>query len=126
MGYHKEPPEFKNEYVSKNATIEDMPNDDMTLVAQECGMEVAIKLLKNCKGMVLNVPKFGFKNLIDRYIKENYKPGLANRIALKCGCSQRYVYEVMEIDPEEEKRQARLWDETEEREKFNPLERKVI
>lgn len=44
-----------------NVTIDydDLPNGDMKYVADECGMDVAIELLKTCAGMNLYIPYDG-------------------------------------------------------------------
>ncbi len=75
--------------------IEDMPNNDMKLVAESCGIEVAVMLLQYLSGIQLNIPKFGFKKIIDRYILENYDGHNAQDLAMKLDVSQRYVYKIL-------------------------------
>ncbi|MBF0516362.1 MAG: hypothetical protein HQK97_04460 [Nitrospirae bacterium] len=36
--------------------IETLPNEDLRIVAQQCGIETALKLLYNCPGMTIHIP----------------------------------------------------------------------
>jgi Mor family transcriptional regulator len=79
----------------KDITIDDMPNEDMRLVAETCGLTVAVKLLKACRGEKLGVPRFGFKRLIDRKIVEEFDGCNVRRLSSRYGVSKRYIYNVL-------------------------------
>lgn len=78
-----------------NLTLADMPNSDMVLVAQACGLEVAAKLLTELPGLSITIPKSGMKKLINKYISENYTGGNAKELALECNVSIRHIYNMI-------------------------------
>lgn len=82
--------ELKNEI-----KIEDLPNKDMRLVAESCGVEVALSLLKHMSGVSLYIPKKDIKAALDRYIRDNYTGKNAKELALRFGKSERYIYQVV-------------------------------
>lgn len=75
---------------------DDMPNEDLQLIAECCGTEVAIKLLQEMGGVTLNIPKLGGKRLYYRYIKEvcDGTASSMRRIALHLGVSESYVQKI--------------------------------
>ena len=79
-----------------NLTSQDMPNEDLQLVAECCGMETAIRLLQEMGGVTLNIPKLGGKRLYRRYIKEVCDGSVTSmrRIALHLGVTQSYVEKI--------------------------------
>jgi len=85
----------RNEWIDK-LTIEDLPNEDMVFVANACGLEVAIKLLKDLPGLAINIPKTGMRKLVNKYVCENYSGHNAKELALECGLSIRQVYNVLD------------------------------
>ena len=78
----------------KDITIDDMPNTDMRLVAEACGIDVAVKLLEEMGGIQLSIPKNGFKKVIAKCICDNYNGRNAKELALKCNVTERYVYKL--------------------------------
>ena len=76
-------------------TIDDMPNEDMRLVAETCGLPVAVRLMKACGGAELYIPRFGFKRLIDRKIVEEFNGCNASRLCSRYKVSKRYVYNII-------------------------------
>ena len=83
-------------------TIEDMPNSDMRLVAESCGIDMAVKLLEELPGIGIFIPKFGMKKLVDKYISSKHNGSNAKEIAIRCGVSERYVYQLVRVDPLDE------------------------
>jgi len=75
---------------------EDMPNDDLKLVADCCGVETAIRLLQEMGGVTLNIPKLGGKRLYQQYIKDVCDGSVTSmrRIALHLGVTQSYVEKI--------------------------------
>jgi Mor family transcriptional regulator len=76
----------------ENITIDDMPNQDMKLVAELCGIDVAVKLLQELGGVGIMIPKFGFRKVIQKYICDNFDGTNAKRLALELGVSLRFIY----------------------------------
>lgn len=71
---------------------EDLTNEDMRLVADLLGLEVAYMLIKELGGIHLNVPKRGLCKLHEKYIQENFNGDNAKQLALKCRVSVSFVY----------------------------------
>ena len=42
----------------RNLTLEDLPNEDIKIVADLYGMDFAIKFLNDLSGVIINVPMF--------------------------------------------------------------------
>lgn len=80
----------------KDITIDDMPNEDMRMVAETCGLPVAVKLMKACGGTKLYVPRVGFKKLIDRKIVEEFRGCNVRKLSLKYGVSRTYVFNILQ------------------------------
>ena len=81
----------------KNLDIKDMPNDTFEDIAILCGIETALKLLKEMSGNNIYVPRNGFKLAKDRYIRKHYDGSTDSirRLARECGVSERYIYTVI-------------------------------
>lgn len=86
-------------------TTEDMPNNDMRDVADFCGAEVAINLLKNFAGAHIIVPKQrAFIKIAQKFIIKNFDGKNAKALARITGCSLSFVYDT--IQKEDDKREA--------------------
>lgn len=53
-------------------SVEDMPNEEMKIVATLCGIKTAMKLMKNLPGVTIYIPTKGIKILRDNYIYKAY------------------------------------------------------
>lgn len=85
-------------------SIDDMPNGDMKLVAQECGVKVAIALLKKMNGTGIYIPKMdAFCKIIKGFVLKNFNSSNAKELAITCNISQRKVYEIIEEEDERRK-----------------------
>ena len=88
-------------------TVKDMPNEDMKLVAESCGVPVAVSLLENCPGLSIFIPKYStHETLKNDILKEHEKKISAKRIALKHNISLTYVYQVIRNNKNKIKKQA--------------------
>lgn len=76
-------------------TIEDMPNADMKLVAECCGIEIALKLLTSLPGISISVPKFGIRKIARDYIIKNYNGKNAKKLAFETGLTENYIYKIL-------------------------------
>jgi len=83
-------------------TIDDMPNNDMRLVAEVVSVDFALALLQHLGGMQLNIPKHGLKKIRDRVIREQYDGSNAKRLALRFNVTERYVQQVANGKPPKE------------------------
>ena len=72
---------------------------DLALVAQECGMDTALKLWDGMKGTVVSVPKNGLRRAVERYVRTYYTGRNASELAVRCGISERQVYAILEGAP---------------------------
>lgn len=77
-------------------TMDDMPNGDLMLVAENCGIEVATKLMLNLQGVTINVPRGAMRKVVSRYICEHYNGSNIKQLALECHVSIRHVYGVLQ------------------------------
>jgi Mor family transcriptional regulator len=77
-------------------TIDDLPNEDLVLVAKSCGIEVATQLMVNLQGLTISIPRSAMRKIICKYISENYNGKNVKQLALECGVSTRYVYCVIQ------------------------------
>lgn len=91
-----------------NITDEDMPNNDLRLVAESCGIEIAIRLLEELPGISIFIPKSGFKRIVEGKIREGYNGTNAKELALMYGVSERHIYNIVSGSPMDEL-QARLF-----------------
>jgi Mor family transcriptional regulator len=74
-------------------SIEDMPNEDMRDVAELCGIEVAVSLIKHFQGSKISVPRNrAYLKLAEKFIIANYDGDNAKRLSQVCCCSLDYVY----------------------------------
>ena len=80
----------------KQVGIEDMPNEDMRLVAELCGLEVAVALLRNMSGISIYIPKPGANlRFIRRFVKRFYNGHNAKLLAVELDVSERFIYDVI-------------------------------
>lgn len=71
-------------------SIDDMPSDDMKLVAKYCGVDVAVRLMQNMGGLPIYVPKNPFALVVERILKKERNPDFKD-IATSCSVTERYV-----------------------------------
>lgn len=80
---------------------DDLPNEELKMVADNCGMFVAISLCVNMKGISINVPKQPFRELVKSRIWEKYDgtTDSLNKIAREYKYSKRYLYKMLKDHP---------------------------
>jgi len=78
-------------------TEDEMPNEELKLIASLCGVETAISLMKNVPGIMVSVPNKALINLRNRYIYNNYDGTKKSIIKLsrKLGLTVRYLYQIL-------------------------------
>lgn len=91
-------------YKNVEVTAADMPNSMFRDMAEICGVDVAVKILKYMVGNTIVVPTCGFEKIEKRLILQNYNYDSLSiqRIARKLSISERairniisrYVYDV--------------------------------
>ena len=82
------------ENILKKITVNDLPGRDLKLIADACGLEVAISLMCNACGVRFYVPHNGLTRFMEKYILEN--PDLcAREFALMLGVSETKIYTLM-------------------------------
>ncbi|MGQ9819248.1 MAG: hypothetical protein ACUVQ1_04900 [Candidatus Kapaibacteriales bacterium] len=71
--------------------IEDDLTNDLLIIANSCGIEVAGDLLRNCAGITIYVPKVShLEKFISRYIRENLDKNF-KIIAPELGVSEQHI-----------------------------------
>lgn len=71
---------------------DDFSNDDMRLVSDIFGPEIAFLILAELGGLQLNVPKSGLNKIREKYIKKHFDGSNAKTLSVRCRCSQSFVY----------------------------------
>ena len=95
--------------IIKDIRIEDMPSDDMRLVAESCGLDVALKLMSRIGGTSIYIPKNPFALLISRILRQG-KDVDYKKIAVATGMTERYVRNIARRVKEANERQRSLFD----------------
>lgn len=81
----------------KNFTIDDMPNEDLKLVAELCGVNIAVELMKNLSGMPIYIPARPFIKAKKRYITEKFDGTTQSikQLSKECEVTTAHVYDVL-------------------------------
>ena len=79
-------------------TPEDLEGD-IALVAEQCGIDVAVTLVMKVGGTQLSVPKYALKRAAIRFIRERYDGTNAKVLALATGMTERFVYDTVANAP---------------------------
>lgn len=76
---------------------DDMPNDDLKIIAESAGIRSALALIFCTPGLTVSIPTKAFSEVKKRYIISQYDGTkyTLNRLALECNFSQRYVYKIL-------------------------------
>lgn len=74
-------------------TIDQLPGEDIKLVADYFGVNMAIKLLEELPGTLIHIPKTGLNKLRNQYICQVYDGSKECRVRLaqKFGVSKGYI-----------------------------------
>ncbi|HSA07643.1 MAG TPA: Mor transcription activator family protein [Candidatus Gastranaerophilales bacterium] len=78
-------------------TEDEMPNEELKIIASLCGVETAISLMKNVPGFMICVPNRALINLRNKYICNNYDGTKKSILQLsqKLGLSVRHIYLIL-------------------------------
>jgi len=78
---------------TKYITMENLPNEDMKLMASSIGLDATVKLISEFPGMTFAVPKKGLLTAKIQYIKEFYDGSKTSRVRLaqECDLSENYI-----------------------------------
>ena len=81
----------------KDLTPDDMPNNDLALVANLCGVDVAIKLIDKMGGIPIYVPNRPTLALKNKYILKKFdgKRETIKELALECEVSEVHIYNLL-------------------------------
>lgn len=79
-----------------NLTVNDLPNDDLKIVADIVGLSTAVKLLEDLPGILISIPKTGLNKCRNCYICKNYDGSKQSRVELakEFGVSERYIIQM--------------------------------
>lgn len=80
-------------YLSETLKMDDLPNEDLQLVAKDLGMDAIVKLILNHSGVYIYVPKELKKKLKKMYVLRNFDGSNAKSLARKLDISERSVYD---------------------------------
>lgn len=84
-------------YKNRPVTIDDIPDGNMRLVADLCGLDVAVSLMKNLKGLTIAVPSNGFDK-VERQIIYDFYNGTTERLkqlALRLDMNEQTVRNIL-------------------------------
>ncbi|MDH3976437.1 MAG: hypothetical protein OEV42_19405 [Deltaproteobacteria bacterium] len=86
-------------------------NEDLRLVAEQCGLDVAIRLADKMPSMGIYVrPIKGMGEIKERFVSKYFTGSNRKEIALVLGVSDRWVYEIYKKARQEKKNQPGLFD----------------
>ncbi|MDD3149916.1 MAG: Mor transcription activator family protein [Candidatus Gastranaerophilales bacterium] len=94
----------------KDIKPDDMPTDNLRLIADACGVETAVNLIENLAGISVYIPGSALTHLKTNYIKKKYDGtrDCANRLALELGVSINYIYKILKTNSEEQANRKQL------------------
>ncbi len=82
-------------FVNENMTVDDMPTKDMKLIAESCGIDVAIRLMSKLRGgLHIYTPNFWQKKIVKKYILANPHKS-AKEIANEVEMSETFVNKIL-------------------------------
>lgn len=88
----------------KNLTIEDLPNEDIRIIADFYGIDLAVKLMNDLPGIIINVPSNALKKIRNNYICRNYDGSKKSRmlLALECDVTEGYIKRIVWLNKRKE------------------------
>jgi len=90
--------ELNREDFLATVTPEDLTGD-IGLVAEQCGLDVAVRLILHMGGTKLCVPKYALKRAAIRFIRANHDGSNTKLLALATGMTERFVQDVVSDAP---------------------------
>jgi Mor family transcriptional regulator len=102
----------------QNITVDDMPNADMRMVAELCGVEVAIELMRHLGGINIYIPRTAEKEFLKKYVVERYNGHNAKELAIDLGISVRKVFNILNEKTKPSEDQLGLFNENDRSKKW--------
>ena len=80
-------------------TMENLPNEDLKIVATIIGLNPTIQLMCEVPGMLISVPKNATLKARVEYVKKHYDGSKKSRYELSktCGLSENYIYRIAKL-----------------------------
>lgn len=84
-------------YKNQPVTIDDIPEGNMRLVADLCGLDVAVSLMQNLKGLTIAVPSNGFSEIEKKIILQEYHGNTSElkQLALRLGLNEQTIRAIL-------------------------------
>lgn len=86
-------------------TIEDIKHPDLLLVAETCGLSVALSLYKNLMGVGISIPKNALREFQESFIIENENRYRAKDLAIMLNMHERSVSQVLTANKKNKKKE---------------------
>ena len=76
--------------------MENLPNDDLKIVAETIGLDPTITLMCELSGMMISIPKRATLKAKVDYVMKHYDGSKKSRYELSraCGLSENYIYRI--------------------------------
>lgn len=80
----------------QNITIENLPNEDLKIMAAIIGLDATIKMMCELPGIIISVPKNATLQAKTDYVKKHYDGSKKSRyeLAKMCDLSEGYIYRI--------------------------------
>ena len=77
----------------QNLSVRDMPTEDAKIVAEFLGVTVALEMMRQLPGIVINIPEHGLKKIRNKYIIEKYDGTRKTKmiLAIECNVTEGYI-----------------------------------
>lgn len=87
-------------------TEDEMPNEELKLIASLCGIKTAVDLMKNLPGVMICIPSRALISIRNQYIRKKYDGSKKSLIelSLSLGISQRQLYQIVKTKSLENKK----------------------
>ncbi len=78
---------------TSHLTIDELPNEELKLVADIFGVKITIKFMEELPGTLINIPKTGLNKCRNQYICQMYDGSKSSRmrLAIKFGVTEGYI-----------------------------------
>lgn len=76
--------------------INDLPNEDLKIIAEIIGIDIAIKMMCELPGIAISIPKNATLKAKIKYVKKHYDGSKKSRykLAKECDLSENYIYRI--------------------------------
>lgn len=81
--------------ILETLTIQDIKHQDLRMVAELCGLDVAIKLYQRMAGITISIPRNALREFQEKYILENRNTVRAKELALMLNLTERTVEQII-------------------------------